>query len=66
MIGVASNALTVYYLTRTEVKAFFGKAPLLELKGFSRRFSMVGRFCVDCGNRLNGKEAYCPNCGSKP
>ena len=25
LIGVASNALTIYYLTRTEVKAFFGK-----------------------------------------
>jgi len=65
LIGVASNALTIYYLTRTEVKAFFGKAPLLESKSFSGRPSMVERFCVHCGNRLNGKEAYCPSCGSK-
>jgi len=25
IIGVATNALTIYYLTRTEVKVFFGK-----------------------------------------
>jgi hypothetical protein len=28
IVGVASNALSIYYLTRTEVKAFFGKATL--------------------------------------
>jgi len=65
MIGVASNALTIYYLTRTEVKAFFGKAPLPESKSFSRLPSMVETFCAYCGNRLNGKEAYCPSCGFK-
>lgn len=65
LIGVASNALTIYYLTRTEVKVFFGKAPLPESKSFSRLPSMVKMFCVHCGNRLNEKEAYCPNCGSK-
>ena len=64
MIGVASNALTIYYLTRIEVKAFFGKAPSLESKSSSRLPSME-RFCVHCGNRLNEKEAYCTNCGSK-
>ena len=65
LIGVASNALTVYYLTRTEVKVFFGKAPIPESKNFSRLPSMVEMFCGHCGNRLNEKEAYCPNCGSK-
>lgn len=65
IIGVASNALTIYYLNRTEVKAFFGKAPLPEAKSFSRLPSIVERFCVHCGNRLNGKEPYCPSCGSK-
>lgn len=25
IVGVATNALTIYYLTRTDVKAFFGK-----------------------------------------
>lgn len=65
MIGVASNALIIYYLTRTEVKAFFGKASLTELKSFSNLPSVVEKFCVYCGNRLNRKEAYCPSCGSK-
>lgn len=65
IIGVASNALSIYYLTRTEVKAFFGKAPLPESKSYSGSPHMVERFCVYCGNRLNGKEAYCPSCGSK-
>ncbi len=65
MIGVASNALTIYYLTRTEIKAFFGKASLRESKSFSSLPSMVERFCVYCGNRLNGKGLHCPSCGSK-
>lgn len=65
VIGVATNALTIYYLTRTEIKAFFGKAPLPESKRFSRPPSMGERFCVYCGNGLNGKEEYCPSCGSK-
>jgi hypothetical protein len=65
MIGVASNALTIYYLTRTEVKAFFGKVFLPESKSFLSLPSVVERFCVYCGNRLSGKEAYCPSCGSK-
>jgi hypothetical protein len=65
VIGVASNALTIYYLTRIEVKAFFGKAPLSESRNFSSLPSTVERFCVHCGNRLNGKEVYCPSCGSR-
>jgi len=65
VVGVASNALTIYYLTRTEVKAFFGKAFLPELNSFTRLPSIIERFCVQCGNPLNGKEAYCPGCGSK-
>ena len=65
LIGVASNALIIYYLTRTEVKVFFGKAPLPESKSFSRLPSTVEMFCVHCGNQLNEKEAYCPSCGSK-
>jgi hypothetical protein len=64
MIGVASNALTIYYLTRTEVKTFFGKGPLRESNSFSRQPSME-RFCVHCGNRLDEKEAYRPSCGFK-
>lgn len=50
MIGVASNALAIYYLTRTEVKAFFGKAH---------------PFCHHCGNRFNRTDTYCSSCGSK-
>ena len=65
IVGVASNALTIYYLTRIEVKAFFGKAPHPELKSFPRPPSTVERFCAHCGNRLSGKETYCPSCGSK-
>jgi hypothetical protein len=65
IMGVATNALTIFYLTRTEVKAFFGKASLPELKSFSMLPSMVERFCVHCGNRLNGEEAYCSSCGFK-
>ena len=65
IMGVATNALTIFYLTRTEVKAFFGKAPLPESKSFSSLPSRVERFCVHCGNRLNEGEAYCSNCGYK-
>jgi uncharacterized membrane protein (DUF2068 family) len=61
LVGVASNGLAIYYLTRMEVKAFFGKAPQPGSNG-SRNVSR--RFCTNCGNQLNGKEAYCPTCGS--
>jgi len=64
IVGVVSNGLSIYYLTRTEVKVFFGKASSLESKRFSRLLSIDEKFCVHCGNRLNGKEAYCPICGS--
>jgi uncharacterized membrane protein (DUF2068 family) len=62
LVGVASNGLAIYYLTRIEVKAFFGKAPRPESQSFP---NVSQRFCTHCGNRLNGKEAYCPTCGSK-
>ena len=65
MVGVASNGLSIYYLTRTEVKAFFGKAPLPESESFSTLPSIIERFCANCGNRLSEEEAYCPSCGSK-
>ena len=60
MAGIASNALSLYYLTRTEVKAFFGKIP-----ESTRLPSMVERSCLHCGSRLDGGETYCPSCGSK-
>ena len=59
VIGVASNALILYYLTKRDVKVFFGKA----LASDSKSTALVDGFCVNCGNRLNGKEAYCPSCG---
>ena len=62
LVGVASNGLAIYYLTRMEVKAFFGKNPRPESNGSS---NVSRRFCTHCGNRLNGKEAYCPTCGYK-
>lgn len=60
LVGVACNGLAVYYLTRMEVRFFFGKAP--RARSFS---SLSQRFCVHCGNRLDRKEVYCPTCGSK-
>jgi len=67
VVGLASNAVSIYYLTRTDVKVFFGKAALPELTNisFSPRSSIMGRFCQHCGVRLNGKEVYCISCGSK-
>jgi hypothetical protein len=41
MVDVASNGLSIYYLTRTEIKAFFGKAPLPESKSFSTLPSII-------------------------
>lgn len=63
--GVASNALTIYYLTRTDVRAFFGKGSLPDSRTFTGPSIVVERFCVHCGNRLNGEEAYCTSCGFK-
>ena len=62
LVGVASNGLAIYYLTRTEVKAFFGKTPQPGLQSFP---NLPRTFCSQCGNRLNGKKTYCSTCGSK-
>jgi uncharacterized membrane protein (DUF2068 family) len=65
MAGIAVNALIIFYLTRIEVKAFFGKASPLELMRLSSLPSASGRFCSSCGNPLNSKDAYCSSCGSR-
>jgi len=62
VVGLAANGLAIYYLTRPEIKAFFGKAAPMSS---SRKPSMPETFCVHCGNRLSGKDKYCPSCGSK-
>lgn len=54
MVGVASNGISIYYLTRSDIKAYFGKAP-----------PTPDGFCVHCGNQLKRGEAYCSKCGSK-
>ena len=65
VVGVATNALSIHYLNRPEVKGFFGKASLPESKSTPRPPYVAESFCVHCGNRLNEKEAYCPSCGFK-
>jgi hypothetical protein len=67
IVGLASNAISIYYLTRTDVKVFFGKVALTKLTSIpsSSPSSIVERFCVHCGGRLSGNEVYCPSCGSK-
>ena len=67
VVGLASNAISIYYLTRTDVKVFFAKATLPELTNIpiSPRSSIISRSCQHCGVRLNGNEVYCFSCGSK-
>jgi len=62
VVGVASNGLAIYYLTRPEIKAFFGKTTPMSS---SSDPSMPETLCVHCGNRLSGKDTYCPSCGSR-
>ncbi len=67
IIGVASNALAIYYLTRTEVKTFFGKASLPQSFNIPTfRAAYLGlRFCTCCGKRFSGDEVFCHNCGAR-
>jgi len=65
IVGVASNALIIYYLTRPEARAYFGKVALQESSPLPESGSIVRKFCTQCGNRLNEKDDYCSSCGMK-
>lgn len=65
MMGVALNALTLYYLSKNEVKAFFGGAALPESNSSPILSSMTEGFCLHCGSRFTGPETYCQRCGCK-
>ncbi len=66
VVGLASNAVSIYYLTRTDVKVFFGKVALPKFTDIpSRPPPSLDRFCLHCGGRLNGNEVYCVSCGSE-
>ena len=65
MVGVASNALIIYYLTRPEARAYFGKRALKESPALPEPGSIIQKFCTQCGNRLNERDIYCSSCGAK-
>jgi hypothetical protein len=62
VVGVASNALAIYYLTRTETKTFFGKPSQLNP---STHDYLEVKFCTNCGKHFKGNESYCLNCGTR-
>jgi hypothetical protein len=68
IIGIAFNAIIVYYLTRARVKTFFEEtvlpvAPTIPTDKWPSP-SVGQSFCPHCGRRLGGNDVYCPSCGS--
>jgi hypothetical protein len=65
IVGVATYAILIYYLTRGRVKAFYrkGTAQANSISQTEPLRQTVQAFCTHCGQRVSG-EAFCPTCGS--
>jgi hypothetical protein len=75
IIGIIFSIITIYYLTRAHVKAFFGrdlamasaksptpKGSVMPTSSDSTMFPM-GLKCNSCGADLPAGAAFCENCG---
>jgi len=74
VIALILDAVIIYYLTRVNVKAFFGKTqPPDTFPSASQSIShqqsteasIAPKFCVNCGAPLTADVKFCSHCGSK-
>jgi len=73
IIALILNAVIIYYLTRINVKAYFGKAQPLTYPSISQpnqqpppmNNSDTPRFCANCGAPAAMGVKFCSYCGSK-
>jgi len=74
IITLILDALIIYYLTRINVKAYFGKAQPLAYPSTSQpnqqppqmNNSDTPKFCVNCGAPAATGVKFCSYCGSQP
>jgi len=63
------DIVILYYLTRPNVRAFFGEAkaqtPTLTIPPASNTPSGSGKFCTNCGAPVGLSEKFCAHCGAK-
>ena len=72
-IPLILDAIILYYLTRTNVKTFFGKAqisapaptPQPSFQAQPINASGAAKFCANCGAPLTAGVKFCSYCGSK-
>ena len=68
VIALILDAVIIYYLTRSNVKAFFGKAQLSTYAPVAQPISKASgapRFCANCGAPVAADVNFCAHCGSK-
>jgi len=72
VITLILDAVIIYYLTRVNVKAFFGKAQLPSFPSVSQpnpppstNTTEVPKFCANCGAPVTAGVKFCSYCGSK-
>ena len=73
IITLILDAVIIYYLTRINVKAFFGKAqiptygPIPQPTSQPQSMNASGppRFCANCGAPVIAGVKFCSHCGSK-
>jgi len=73
VVGLILDVMIIYYLTRINVKAFFGKAQFSTYASILQPTSLpqpmhasdAPRFCVNCGAPVTADVKFCSHCGSK-
>jgi uncharacterized membrane protein (DUF2068 family) len=69
IIVLVIDAVIVYYLTRPNVKAFFGEAkappPRPTMPQPSTPSTSSTKYCSNCGAPVTSDEKFCAHCGAK-
>lgn len=71
VITLIINAVIVYYLTRPNVKAFFGEGPKATVQTQAQQVPPAAatatgsKYCSNCGAPATPAEQFCAHCGTK-
>jgi len=68
IVVLVIDAVIVYYLTRPNVRAFFGEAKLATTPTVTQQpapSTSGGKFCSNCGAPITSIEKFCAHCGAK-
>lgn len=76
VLGIVISVITILYLTRPKVKAFFGRGPQIAPGGLSIESVLpmatrpaptspsIARRCVKCGDMISPGAGFCRTCGT--